>query len=380
MDIFLVGGAVRDSLLGIPITERDWVVVGASADQMRALGYTQVGQDFPVFLHPQTKEEYALARTERKRGSGHHGFECRFDLSVTLEQDLARRDLTINAIAQDPDGQLIDPYGGQRDLNARVLRHVTDAFSEDPLRVLRVARFAAKLRPYDFTLDPSTLALMRAIVAAGELSTLPPERLWRECEKAFKTEAPGVFWQSLSECDAISALTDGAISVAWLAPLEGLTQLTDDYRQRVCVWLAELELGTEQQTLLARTFGIPITLTLRATTLRQVPQLGRHPADLSASEVFRTIDHCRGFRQGDDFQLLVQAATVQAQLHGITQTQRNQHAWLAAAEYAKGINRDAVPSELSGPALGDAIRLARIAAIDQWLTSSENDAGSGAPR
>ena len=193
MDIFLVGGAVRDSLLGIPITERDWVVVGASADQMRALGYTQVGQDFPVFLHPQTKEEYALARTERKRGSGHHGFECRFDLSVTLEQDLARRDLTINAIAQDPDGQLIDPYGGQRDLNARVLRHVTDAFSEDPLRVLRVARFAAKLRPYDFTLDPSTLSLSCALLlpqvssvrchpnACGESVKRPSKQRHRVC-------------------------------------------------------------------------------------------------------------------------------------------------------------------------------------------------------
>lgn len=380
MNIFLVGGAVRDSLLGIPVTERDWVVVGASADQMRGLGYTQVGQDFPVFLHPQTKEEYALARTERKKGQGHLGFECQFDPSVTLEQDLARRDLTINAIAQDSNGQLIDPYGGQRDLSARVLRHVTDAFSEDPLRVLRVARFGAKLRPYDFTLDPSTLALMRDIVAAGELSTLPPERLWRECEKAFKTDAPGAFWQSLSECDAIAALTDGAISVAWQPSLEGLTQLTDDYRQRVCIWLAELELSGEQQTLLTRTFGIPITLTHRAGTLRQVPQLGRHPADLSASEVFRTIDHCRGFRQGDDFELLVQAATVRAQLHDIAQTERNQQAWLAAAECANRINRDAVSAELSGPALGDGIRLARIAAIDQWLTTSENDAGSSAPR
>ncbi len=206
MDIFLVGGAVRDRLLGLTVTERDWVVVGGTPGELEALGYRQVGRDFPVFLHPETGDEYALARTERKRGRGHRGFEVDSDPSVTLEEDLLRRDLTINAIAETETGELIDPHGGRRDLEARLLRHVSNAFVEDPLRVLRVARFAARLSGLGFTIAPDTLALMREISDSGELETLSAERLWSETERALGSDAPGVFLSVLEDCGAASRL------------------------------------------------------------------------------------------------------------------------------------------------------------------------------
>ncbi|RLM04934.1 multifunctional CCA tRNA nucleotidyl transferase/2'3'-cyclic phosphodiesterase/2'nucleotidase/phosphatase [Gibbsiella quercinecans] len=206
MQIYLVGGAVRDSLLKLPVVDRDWVVVGATPAQLLALGYQQVGKDFPVFLNPQTHEEYALARTERKSGQGYTGFTCYAAPDVTLEEDLQRRDLTINAIAQTPEGELIDPYGGVQDLNARVLRHVSDAFSEDPLRVLRVARFAARFAHLGFTLEPETAALMRSMADGGELSALPAERVWKETEKALQSQSPQVYFQVLRACGALQVL------------------------------------------------------------------------------------------------------------------------------------------------------------------------------
>src|ERR1700730_281307 len=184
MQVYLVGGAVRDALLGLPVKERDWVVVGSTRDELLRLKYREVGRDFPVFLHPQSHEEYALARLERKVGPGYRGFRVEFGPEVTLEEDLARRDLTINAIAQSPDGTLFDPHGGRRDLEARVLRHVSPAFVEDPVRVLRVARFAARFAPLGFQVAPETLALMRAMVERREVDALVPERVWQENEKA----------------------------------------------------------------------------------------------------------------------------------------------------------------------------------------------------
>lgn len=206
MNIYLVGGAVRDQLLGYPSEERDWVVVGATADAMKAMGYQQVGKDFPVFLHPQTGEEYALARTERKTGAGYTGFDCFASPSVTLEEDLLRRDLTINAIAQAEDGRLIDPYHGQRDIQQRCLRHVSPAFVEDPLRVLRVARFAARYAHLGFSVAAETMTLMQSIVDGGELQTLAPERVWREFEKALSERSPGVFLQIMIQCRALPAI------------------------------------------------------------------------------------------------------------------------------------------------------------------------------
>jgi tRNA nucleotidyltransferase (CCA-adding enzyme) len=204
MEIYLVGGAVRDRLLGRPYTEHDYVVVGALPDDLVALGYRPVGKDFPVFLHPQTGEQYALARTERKTGPGYYGFATHFSPDVTLEEDLARRDLTINAMAQMADGTIVDPYGGRRDLDARLLRHVSPAFVEDPLRVLRVARFAARFAPLGFAVAPDTLELMQRIVASGELQALVSERVWVETERALGEDRPAVYFEVLRSCGALA--------------------------------------------------------------------------------------------------------------------------------------------------------------------------------
>ena len=206
MEIYLVGGAVRDSLLDLPIRDKDWVVVGSNAKLMKEQGYLQVGKGFPVFLHPQTKQEYALARTERKVGVGYLGFE--FDASefVTLEQDLLRRDLTINAIAESSDGQIIDPYNGRQDIRDKILRHVSPAFAEDPLRVLRVAKFAARFTKLGFTVAPETLKLMNDIVQSGEIDALVRERVWQEIEQAMGGPAPDVFVSVLRDCDALKSI------------------------------------------------------------------------------------------------------------------------------------------------------------------------------
>ncbi len=201
-----MGGAVRDKMLNFPVRERDWLVVGATPQQMLDLGYRQVGKDFPVFLHPTTQEEYALARTERKTGKGYTGFSCYSSPDVTLEQDLARRDLTINAMAQSSAGQLIDPYGGQDDLDKRILRHVSPAFSEDPLRILRVARFAARYAHLGFRVADETLTLMQQIVASGELEHLVAERIWKEIESALSELDPGEFIQVLMNCNALKVI------------------------------------------------------------------------------------------------------------------------------------------------------------------------------
>lgn len=203
MKVYLVGGAIRDELLQLPAAERDWVVVGATPAQMQAAGYRAVGKDFPVFLHPQSGEEFALARTERKTGPGYRGFVTHFSPEVSLEEDLRRRDLTINAIARAHDGILIDPYGGQRDLQLRVLRHVSPAFVEDPVRVLRVARFAARFADLGFTVAPETVDLMKTMAASGELAALVPERVWRELARALASTRPGQFFATLQACGAL---------------------------------------------------------------------------------------------------------------------------------------------------------------------------------
>jgi len=203
---YLVGGAVRDTLLGLPVKDRDWVVVGATPQEMLDAGYQQVGRDFPVFLHPQSREEYALARTERKSGSGYTGFTCYAAPDVTLEQDLLRRDLTVNALAQDENGTIIDPFNGQQDLRQRILRHVSPAFNEDPLRVLRVARFAARYAHLSFRIADETMTLMRDMTEAGELAHLTPERVWKETESALRTRNPQVYFQVLRDCGALKVL------------------------------------------------------------------------------------------------------------------------------------------------------------------------------
>ena len=204
MNVYLVGGAVRDKLLNLPVKDRDWVVVGASPDQLLALGFKQVGADFPVFLHPDTQEEHALARTERKQGHGYQGFDVAFGPDVTLDEDLIRRDLTINAMALDDQGNLIDPYGGKQDLENKLLRHVSDAFIEDPLRVLRVARFAARFHHLGFRIADETQKLMASITQSGELDHLTPERVWQETERALHETSPATYFSVLQKCGALA--------------------------------------------------------------------------------------------------------------------------------------------------------------------------------
>lgn len=206
MKVYLVGGAVRDQLLGLPVKDRDWIVVGAIPSTLLSLGYQQVGKDFPVFLNPKTKEEYALARTERKASAGYTGFICDFSPTITLEQDLIRRDLTINAMAQSEDGEIIDPYGGKQDLENRILRHISLTFSEDPLRVLRVARFAARYHSLGFKIASETLSLMAELAQSGELQHLTAERVWLETEKALNEKNPEIYFETLHKTGALSVL------------------------------------------------------------------------------------------------------------------------------------------------------------------------------
>ena len=206
MQVYLVGGAVRDEQLGRPVKERDWCVVGATPEELTAAGYKPVGKDFPVFLHPESNEEYALARTERKTAVGYHGFAFNTDPNVTIEEDLSRRDLTINAIAKDSDGNLIDPFGGAQDIAARKIRHVSDAFAEDPVRILRAAKFAARFADLGFQIAPETRDLMRKMVDAGEADALVPDRVWKETEEALAGPNPRVFFESLRACRAMPVL------------------------------------------------------------------------------------------------------------------------------------------------------------------------------
>lgn len=257
MQVYLVGGAVRDELLGIKSKDRDYVVVGARPEDLLALHYQQVGKDFPVFLHPITHEEYALARTERKSGRGYTGFICDFSPNITLEEDLKRRDLTINAIAKDENGRIIDPLGGTDDLHAKVLRHITGAFEEDPLRVLRAARFLAKLYHLGFNIADETLSLMRRMTASGELSSLTPERVFMEIEKALMTQHPEVFFYTLHEIGALKIIlpeVDALFGVPgparWhpeidsgvhtMMTVEAVSKLTDDPKTRFAMLMHDI--------------------------------------------------------------------------------------------------------------------------------------------
>ncbi|WP_210395975.1 hypothetical protein [Motiliproteus sediminis] len=280
MQIYLVGGAVRDRLLGLPVYDRDWVVVGATPEAMQALGYQPVGKDFPVFLHPETHEEYALARTERKAGRGYQGFEFHTSPEVTLEQDLQRRDLTINAMAEDEQGRVIDPYGGQADLQGRLLRHVSPAFAEDPLRVLRVARFAARFDHLGFRVAPETLQLMNRLTANGELADLSAERVWKELERALGERSPWTFFTTLSACGGLDhwlpelrpLCPPGAPAPA---ALERIGAQTGSPATRLAVLLASLAGSGSGEALLER-------LKAPKAVREQTRLLTQHSADMAA--------------------------------------------------------------------------------------------------
>ena len=244
MEVYLVGGAVRDELLGLPVREQDWVVVGSSPEEMLVRGYRQVGKDFPVFLHPDTNEEYALARTERKKGRGYYGFEVHASPDVSLQDDLLRRDLTVNAMAKSQSGKIIDPYGGQQDLKARRLRHVSAAFSEDPLRILRVARFAARFAGLGFRIVNETMQLMHGMVRTGELKEIAAERIWEETKNALSTSSPGEFFSVLHRLNATGqvytsvgdAFSSPPARASALAALESISSQSD----KPCVRFAAL--------------------------------------------------------------------------------------------------------------------------------------------
>lgn len=259
MQTYLVGGAVRDKLLGRPIKDRDWVVVGGTPQQMLSQGFQSVGADFPVFLHPDSKEEYALARIERKTGAGYTGFSCDASSEVSLEDDLIRRDLTINAMAMDDQGNVIDPYNGQQDLQNRVLRHVSDAFIEDPLRVLRVARFAARYHGLGFNIAPETLALMKTIVANGELAALSAERVWQETARSLLEEHPEVYFENLRRCHALAA---------WFPELDILWGIPNPPK-----WHPEIDTGVHTMMVVQQAVKLTDKLSVRFAAL--VHDLGK---------------------------------------------------------------------------------------------------------
>jgi tRNA nucleotidyltransferase (CCA-adding enzyme) len=299
MKIYVVGGAVRDRLLGQTPGDRDYVVVGASPDVMLAAGYVPVGKDFPVFLHPKTHEEYALARTERKTGHGYHGFSFHASPDVTLEEDLARRDLTINAMAEDADGNVIDPYGGQKDLAARIFRHVSSAFTEDPVRVLRLARFAARFP--EFSVAPETLALMQEMVLAGETKHLVAERVWQEFARGIMAEEPERMFAELVASGASNDLFP-AISQK-PGRLNAAARANLPLPERVAVWLAEC--SPEQVSDLAERLRLPTDCRDLALLLVRHRQALEQPEALSAEDQLDTLERCDGLRRADRFKTLL---------------------------------------------------------------------------
>jgi len=257
MQIYLVGGAIRNELLGLPIKERDWVVVGATPKQMKAQGYRQVGRFFPVFLHPKTHEEYALARTEVKKGIGYHGFQFNFETTVTLVEDLKRRDFTMNAIAKDANGQLIDPHNGQKDIEQRLIRHTSAAFVEDPLRVLRACRFAATLADYNFDIAPETNQLLHKVVASGELQAISNERIWLETTKALQSSQPYRYFQLLDSCGALQVVMPIFCQKHWQVYCQKICNLPITIDIKTIVLIASAHLNNrEQADTFCRNFAI----------------------------------------------------------------------------------------------------------------------------
>ena len=380
MDIYLVGGAVRDKLLGLPVHERDWVVVGATPEEMLELGYTPVGKDFPVFLHPETKEEYALARTERKTAPGYKGFAFNTDREVTLEEDLKRRDLTINAMAESSTGELIDPYGGQSDLDKGRLRHVSPAFSEDPVRVLRVARFAARFGKWGFSVAHGTNTLMREMVANGEVDHLVPERVWAELAKAMATDTPEKFFTVLHGCHALGTLfpeidaeydkTTEAHNQAGLPEhlrmLKQCAERSDDPRIRFAALLltAGKQLSTDERleraTAICERYRVPNEYTqLASVAIRAAETINTD----SASELLTVMEAASAFRDQARWQQLLTLFQATGHIDATTaDLLENVH------QIAANINAASLEdNSLQGPEIGEAIRAKRCEAIEQML-------------
>lgn len=347
MKIYLVGGAIRDQLLGLPVKERDWVVVGATPEEMTSLGFRPVGKAFPVFLHPDTHEEYALARTERKVGKGYKGFTFYTDPSVTLEEDLTRRDLTINAIAQDADGTLIDPYDGQTHLKHQLFHHVSDAFAEDPVRILRLARFAAKLP--EFTVSDETNKLMQQMVCNGEVDALVAERVWQELERALNETNPNRFFDVLAECDALDKLFPDLSTRPDIA-IENLSGM-----QRFALLLHNQ--SADHIKSLCKTYSIPNTYRDLALQVALSQASYEHLKNPTADLLFQFIKQTDALRRPERLNDLLSV------LYHIT---RKDYADLIhkTIEAMRTVNIQVlVQSGLKGPALVDAIEKAQKAAI-----------------
>jgi tRNA nucleotidyltransferase (CCA-adding enzyme) len=417
MEIYLVGGAVRDRLLNLPVDERDWVVLGETNESMVRRGFKPVGKDFPVFLHPDSHEEYALARTERKTAPGYRGFAVNAAPDVTLEQDLQRRDLTINAMAMSADGRLIDPYGGRADLEKRILRHVSPAFAEDPVRILRIARFAARYQPLGFTIAPETLALMRRMVAAGEADFLVPERVWAELAKALKEPGPAAFFRTLKDCGALAAVfpeidrlfgvpqpeqhhPEIDTGVHTLMCLEQAARLSDKAVVRFAALTHDLGKGVTPQDNRPHHYGheqlgldvletmcarLRVPNAFKALAL-QVAKYHTHchrAFELRPATLTDTLAALNAFKPRhalDDFLLACEADARGRK--GFEERPYPQAEFMrgAAKAGAAADTASVLKSGLNGPEIGAAIRLARIAAISaftqQHLAGRPEDGGA----
>ncbi len=403
MKTYLVGGAVRDKLLGLPIKERDYVVVGATPEQMLAQGFKPVGKDFPVFLHPQTKAEHALARTERKSGRGYHGFTFCTGADVSLESDLMRRDLSINAMAEDERGALVDPYGGRRDLERRVLRHVSPAFAEDPLRVLRVARFYARFRPLGFRVAPETLELLRTLVTSGEIDELVAERVWQETSRALLERDPAAYFELLRECGALEKLFPELYAQFGVpqpekhhpevdAGLHTLLALTEAAKReaplvvRYAVLCHDYGKGATPRHVLPHHYGHEangVKLVEQCSARLKVPSECRELAvltcryhlhthiarDLRASTLLELFEALDAFRRPERFEQFLLACECDARGRtGLAEREYPQPDYLRGAlAAAQAVSvQNILAAGLSGEAVGRALREQRLQALSQW--------------
>jgi tRNA nucleotidyltransferase (CCA-adding enzyme) len=364
---YLVGGAVRDSLLGLKIIERDWVVVGGTPAALLAEGYLQVGKDFPVYLHPSSKEEYALARTERKVNAGHKGFECDAGEDITLEEDLLRRDLTINAIAQEDDGTLIDPYNGAIDLEQRLLRHVSSAFEEDPLRILRVARFLARFGTFNFHVAEETSALCRKMVARGELEELPAERIFQELDKALSTDHPALFFKFLDEISAGASLWPDLNSDDF-DRLQKATTLKGN-AQRFAVLLSQ----SSRQAIetVCSNLKAPRSYSELALLCHDYLDSWVRLPELRAEQIVSILYKASAYRKTDQFLDLGLVCDTIGSWNPSYDSQLDN--WKVNLSIASGITSSMVDASLKGPAIGAAIRKRQVEAIETRIEDQKKN-------
>jgi tRNA nucleotidyltransferase (CCA-adding enzyme) len=407
MEVYLVGGAVRDELLGLPVKEKDWVVVGATQDELERLGFRPVGRDFPVFLHPETHEEHALARTERKTAAGYRGFAIHCSPDVTLEEDLRRRDLTVNAMARDQHGRLIDPFGGQADLQDKLLRHVSEAFAEDPVRILRVARFAARFAPLGFTVAPETVQLMRAMVESGEVDALVPERVWQETHKALCEARPDAFLATLRDCGALARIFP-EVDALWGVPqpprwhpevdtgvhmllvMQQAAKLTDSPRIRFAALTHDLGKGETSPELWPRHVGHEersVRLVRQLSERLRVPNDFRQLAEVTArwhglvhramelrtKTILQLLEHCDALRRPERFREFLIAC--EADFIGRTGWEDKPYPQAqmlsAALDAALGATLGKQERQgLSGEEIGEALRQKRLLAIAESVEAS----------